>query len=316
MADISPPDHLLANNGRGDRMVLVAKCTEWHRKQPADKHISYYVNPAFLDLPATKVLPQKWSDQRARSSYRSFAAGMRDIEEYDLAPKQMKKVIEPYLFLYAEMNTSINTIQSFFPQFSNESTLGGRANRFLEKTRKRPGEISYLMITKVGTAILLYVTLHLCTQLLILHSYMIQDQRFFSHALGPLPPFDTPEERKTWFSQILTEKPLLCVLFVFSLYRSSIDVPFIYSEWKYNDRLNRLKEDLQELIRLRLCELLELVFRAHFNLARTQLVVNTETYRTWVRTRNSIYKFQLTNSLDNQQCRNSFPFYRHCQATT
>tara|TARA_R110002060_G_scaffold46771_2_gene57895 strand:- start:508 stop:975 length:468 start_codon:yes stop_codon:yes gene_type:complete len=155
MVDISRPEHLLANNGRGDRMVLVAKCTEWHRKQPADKHISYYVNPAFLNLPSAQVFPQKWSDQRARSSYKSFAAGMKDIEEYDLAPKQMKKVIEPYFFLYAEMNTSINTIQSFFPQFSHESALGGRANNFLEKTRKRPGEISYLIITKVGTAILL-----------------------------------------------------------------------------------------------------------------------------------------------------------------
>ncbi|KAL5331922.1 hypothetical protein ACEPPN_001462 [Leptodophora sp. 'Broadleaf-Isolate-01'] len=192
----------------------------------------------------------------------------------------MKKVIEPQLFLYAEMTTDINSISHFFPQFRNQSAHGERAKVFLEKARTRPRDILSQMITKVSTAILMYVFLPISNpHELTSRGYIMQDKRFCSQEHGPLPEFNTPEQRKAWFSQILTEKPLLCMIFVFSLYRSSIDVPFMYLDWRYGVRLDAMKDNLRLIVHLRLCALLELIFRAQFNLSPMARGVDTDTHR-------------------------------------
>lgn len=110
----------------------------------------------------------------------------------------------------------------------------------------------------------------------------MQDKRFCSQEYGPLPKFDTSKQRVAWFLMILEEKPVLCMLFVFAIFRSSIDVPFIFSEWSYGGMLDSLKVKLQKMIRLRLATLLNLIFRGKFNIARAQRRVDTEKYCTWV----------------------------------
>ncbi|PVH77729.1 hypothetical protein DL98DRAFT_264191 [Cadophora sp. DSE1049] len=112
---------------------------------------------------------------------------------------------------------------------------------------------------------------------------MMQDKRFCSQETGPLPEFDTSKQRITWFLIILEEKPVLCMLFIFAIYRSSIDMPFIYSDWRYGGTLDFLKEKLQKMIRLRLATLLNLIFRAKFNVPRSQSQVDTEKYPNWIR---------------------------------
>lgn len=85
--------------------------------------------------------------------------------------------------------------------------------------------------------------------------------------------FTTPEHRQTYWSKMLTEKPLLQILVMHYLVGSTLDLPFIYSDNKRGSTekkgrkidLDNLAMELQKLIQQRLQLWCDIIFMALFN---------------------------------------------------
>ncbi len=53
---------------------------------------------------------------------------------------------------------------------------------------------------------------------------------------------------------------------MFALFGSSLDIPFVFSEWHYGGQVGLMKSNLQELIRIRTALVIDVIFRGMFNI--------------------------------------------------
>lgn len=81
---------------------------------------------------------------------------------------------------------------------------------------------------------------------------------------------------------MLSEQPLLYIIFVFHLYGNSVDVDFLYSHWHYDTKIETLRSMIRKMVHKRICALLEAIFCGFFNVHPDVTEVNSEKWRKWV----------------------------------